>query len=241
LSTLIEIASRCKERREELGISRQKLRDKTKIPVDIIERLEEDPDYINKEPYARFLIKQIAIYLDVPFDLDEQVEKLEKRSVEKKEERKGFVFRFLKLSFLSSLLLTFFLLSASFDRSERSQKFYEFLNSTGIEETAEKNTYQNKNRPVPTSVTLKATGNVWLTVYVDNVQHIIKLKKGEKKSITFKDKIKIETVGNPKDLVIMFNNRPVKLSYSKKILHNIFIDSDGIFLNGYNIAEKKES
>ncbi|WP_457622800.1 helix-turn-helix domain-containing protein [Persephonella sp.] len=240
MPTLIEIASRCREKREELGISRHDLRDETKIPVDIIEKLEEDPDYIKKEPYAKFLIKQIARSLNVPFDLEEETKEIEPIPV-KKEEKKGLVYRFLKLSFLSSLLFTFFLLSASFDRSEKSQKFYEFLNSTGIENSTETNIYQNKNRPIPTSITLKATGNVWLTVYVDNVQHIIKLRKGEKKIIKFKDKIKIETVGNPKDLVIMFNNKPVKLSYSKKILHNIFIDSDGIFLNGYNIAEKKES
>ncbi len=240
MSTLIEIASRCKERREELGISRQQLRDKTKIPVDIIEKLEEDQEYIKKEPYARFLIKQIALTLDVQFDLDEQIEKTKPKPVET-EKNKGFVFRLLKLSFLSSLLFTFFFLSASFDRPEKSQKFYEFLSIKNTDSKTKENIYENQNKPIPTSITLKATGNVWLTVYIDNVQQIIKLKKGERKNIRFKEKIKIETVGNPKDLVIMFNNKPVKLSYSKKILHNIFIDSDGIFLNGYNLAEKKES
>ncbi|WP_457622993.1 helix-turn-helix domain-containing protein [Persephonella sp.] len=241
MSTLIEIAGKCKEKREQLGISREELRKKTKIPVDILQKLEEDHNYIQNEPYARFLLKQIANVLDVTFDYEKTEFKIPEHKSEEKKEEKRSVLKFFKISFLSFLLMTFFVLSAGFETTGQSQKFYEFLNSPHIEKETFVNQLDEENLNNLTSITLKAIGDVWITAYVDSKEMVIHLKKGQQKKIRFNNKIRIETVGNPKDLVILFRNKPVKLSYSRKILHNIFIDSDGIFLNGYNLAEKDES
>ncbi|WP_457642027.1 helix-turn-helix domain-containing protein [Persephonella sp.] len=238
MSSLIEIAKRCKEKREELGISKEELRNRTKIPIDVITKLEEDEEYLEKEPYARFLVKQIAISLDVEFDLKESLQSVEETPVK---ETKGFLHKVSRIFFLSSLLFVFFILSASFDRAQKSDKFYDFLSTSEIEEETETAVYESEDVYKPSYITLKASGNVLLTAYIDGKEKIIKLRKGENKEIHFENKIKIETVSNAKDLIIIFNNKPVKLSYSHKILHNIFIDADGIFLNGYNLAEKKES
>jgi len=42
-------------------------------------------------------------------------------------------------------------------------------------------------------------------------------------------------VGNADNLFISFKGKTVKLTENSKILHNIFIDDEGVFLNGYNI------
>jgi hypothetical protein len=44
----------------------------------------------------------------------------------------------------------------------------------------------------------------------------------------------LDTVGNADKLNIIYGDQEVKIS-DREIIHNVFVDSEGIFYNGYNV------
>ncbi|MGC9006201.1 MAG: helix-turn-helix domain-containing protein, partial [Sulfurihydrogenibium sp.] len=83
-------------------------------------------------------------------------------------------------------------------------------------------------------IVLESEGDVWITLSIDGEKKIINLKEGETKTIYFNEKISFETIGNADKLKIIFDGQEVKIS-GREIIHNVFVDSEGVFYNGYNV------
>lgn len=88
------------------------------------------------------------------------------------------------------------------------------------------------------SITLKSTGDVWITAMIDGEKTIFNIKDGETKTINFQNKIAFETIGNVNQLIIQFGEQEVSFK-DKEVIHNIFVDEEGIFYNGYNVLRGK--
>jgi len=83
-------------------------------------------------------------------------------------------------------------------------------------------------------IVLKADDEVWIIATIDGEKTIFNIKKDEEKTLYFGNKIVFETVGNADKLKIIFEDQEVKIS-DREIIHNVFVDSEGIFYNGYNV------
>ncbi|NPA54590.1 MAG: hypothetical protein GXO21_08010 [Aquificae bacterium] len=145
-----------------------------------------------------------------------------------------------KFSFVTATIISIFYLSKTTTVSQVKDRILELITSTvSSQEPLEVVSFKevNDNGKKISDIVLKANSDIWLTAYVDGKEVILKLKKGEKKKITFCKKIRFETIGNANKLEVVFDNKKVKLSQNRKILHNVFVDSEGIFINGYNIVE----
>ncbi|WP_293443155.1 helix-turn-helix domain-containing protein [Persephonella sp.] len=242
MTDLITAGKLCKEEREKRGLSRKDIHNITKIPVDIIKRLEEDENYLRKDPYAYFLMKvlidyyQLNIKLEKNHETDKRVESV--RKVEDAEERQGFLVRLFKTVFVFLVGFIFFFISTS-GKNKKESSITEFLhlistpqpedNWIEIKDGNSKNDIQK--------ISLKANDYVWITAYIDGKEKVIKMKKGQKVKLFFKHKIKFETIGNAKNLVILFDNK--KVDFEKKVVHNLYVDGDGVFYNGYNLAKEE--
>lgn len=239
--TLIELSNICKEARELQGVSLEELKFRTKIPVDILQYLENDVIFLEQNyPYSKFLLKVIARSLNI------DISELEKNLQDKDdiENISRFDLERLKKAVNTSLtsLLAFSTLiyAATLNNNkEKNNNFYNFLTliSSNSEEKADSNSQIRENDEVlePIEIKFIATGDSWITAYIDGEEKVIKLKKGDEKTVKFFYKIKVETLGNPQNLKVSFKNKIVKFKDKRKIIHNIFIDKDGIFVNGYNL------
>lgn len=83
-------------------------------------------------------------------------------------------------------------------------------------------------------IILKSNGDVWITASIDGEKKIFNIKEGEVKVITFTNKIAFETIGNVHQLIMVFDDKEISLK-DKEIIHNVFVDGEGIFYNGYNL------
>ncbi len=251
MPALSEIGRILKEERIKRGLSLDDIHRKTKISKDVLKEIEENPYYIEKEPYARFLIKQLIKELDIPIKIEEKIseESIDTKVIDKKPERSSpyitaailFLFHFFRFSFVIITFLTLFYLSQTTtvshvkDRLLELVSFSTYLNKNPIEIVSYTEVHRDGKKI--DDIVLKANSDIWLTAYIDGKEVILKLKKGETKKLTFCNKIRFETIGNATDLEMVFNNKKVKVSHNRKIIHNVFVDSEGIFINGYNIVE----
>ncbi|NPA12779.1 MAG: hypothetical protein GXO45_02200, partial [Aquificae bacterium] len=48
---------------------------------------------------------------------------------------------------------------------------------------------------------------------------------------------KFETIGNADNLIIIFNKKSI--DFNNKIIHNLFVDAEGVFFNGYNLTKEE--
>ncbi len=239
--TLIELSNICKETRKLQGLSLEELKFITKIPVDILDRLENDTIFLEQNyPYSKYLLKVIARSLDV--DISELEHKLQDK--EDIENISRFDLERLKkgvnTSITSLLAFSTLIYAATFNNdNEKNNNFYKFLtliSSNSEEQTGKNNEIIEDNQIVePIEIKFIASGDSWITAYIDGEEKVIKLKKGDEKTVKFFYKIKVETLGNPQNLKVYFKNRLISFKDKHKIIHNIFIDKDGIFVNGYNI------
>ncbi len=247
MPALKEIGKILKEERIKRGLSLQDVHQKTKISVETLKNIEESPEYIEEEPYSRFLIKQLIkeYQLDIKLEEEKKEEPVVKE-IEKKQPKKevvalvAAVINLFRLSFVGATIAGIFYLSQTTTVSHVKDRIWELINMSVIpEEPLEIVSFKeiNDNGKKVSDIVLKANSDIWLTAYVDGKEVILKLKKGEKKKITFCKKIRFETIGNANKLEVVFDNKKVKLSQNRKILHNVFVDSEGIFINGYNIVE----
>ncbi|WP_457636315.1 helix-turn-helix domain-containing protein [Persephonella sp.] len=242
MTDLITAGKLCKEEREKRGLSRKDLHNITKIPIDIIKRLEEDENYLRKDPYAYFLMKVLIDYYQLDIELernpetDKKVENVKK--VEDTEERQGFFIRLFKTVFVFLIGFIFVLISTSGKNKKENglTDFFQLIsnpqpedNWIEIKDSSSKDGIQK--------ISLKAKDYVWITAYIDGKEKVIKMKKGQKVKLFFRHKIKFETIGNAKNLVILFDDK--KVDFEKKVVHNLFVDGDGVFYNGYNLAKEE--
>ena len=237
MTDLIQAGKLCKEERERRGLSREDLHNATKIPVDIIRRLEEDENYLRKDPYAYFLMKVLVDYFQLDIDISHgKEEKPKENKLEEKPEKTNFFLKFFRtvfgvLAFLSVVVI----FTQTKDNKEENKltRFLQALAYSPLEETTE--IKKETIKPDIKKIHLKAKDYVWLTVYIDGKEKVIKMKKGQKVNLSFKNKIRFETIGNAENLEITFNKKKIYLT--EKIVHNLFVDKEGIFFNGYNLAE----
>ncbi len=239
---LVELSNICKEKQIEKGISLEVLFDITKIQMDIIEKLLNDEEYVIKNfPYSKFLLLQIAKALEI--DIEEFKKKLTIKDDNKSKDGLDFkkVKKTINTAVVSVLTISTMIYASTLNnQNDNEDTLFKYLQQTSKDNklNEEKNLLQNSYSEIDNiqenKIEFIAEGDIWLTAYVDGIERVIKLKKGESKTITFFSKIKIETLGNPQNLIINFKGQKVKLGLDKKILHNIFIDNEGIFINGYN-------
>lgn len=240
MTDLIQAGKLCKEEREKRGLRREDIHKATKIPVDIIRRLEEDENYLKNDPYAYFLMKVLLNYFKLDVEISRKIEeKKEEKKLEKKEEKTNFILKFFKTIFGSlALFFLIFLFSQNKENSKEDKltKFFQAITYPSMEKP-EKFLTEPKKINIR-KIDLKAKDYVWITVYVDGKEKVIKIKNGQKVKLFFEKKIRFETIGNANNLEITFNKKKIKLS-GKKIVHDLFVDSEGIFFNGYNLAERE--
>ncbi|WP_029520947.1 helix-turn-helix domain-containing protein [Persephonella sp. IF05-L8] len=240
---LIQASKICKDEREKRGLSREDLHKITKLPVDIIRRLEEDESYLKKEPYAYFQMKILLNHFGINEELSREtpVEELKKEKEEKIEyQPRNSFFKFFKGVFGALVLILFTALSFSFKEKEEDRfvVFLSLLNSSPEENTKTTNNLDfERNIKNIRNIHLKAKNYVWITAYIDGKEKVIKLTKGQSVKLKFNKKIKFETIGNANNLIIIFDNKKVALN--KKIIHNLFVDNEGVFYNGYNLAQEE--
>ncbi len=238
-----------KEERIKRGLSLEDIHKRTKISKEILKNIEENPSYIDEEPYAKFMIKQLIKEFSLPIEIKEKkdVVPVKPITVEKKPPSKGLailgaLFGFFRYFFVIGTFTTLVYLAKETSLAQVKDRFVEIINysvSSFSSEPIEVVSYKEINRDGKkiNDIVLKANADIWLTAYVDGREVILKIRKGEKRKITFCKKIRFETIGNANKLEVVFDNKKVKLSQNRKILHNVFVDSDGIFINGYNIVE----
>jgi transcriptional regulator with XRE-family HTH domain len=243
---LKEIGKVLKEERLKRGLSLEDVHKKTKISIETLKNIEESPEYLENQPYAKFLVKQLIKEYNLNVSIDEEKKEEVPERIERKEPKKEVVafisalIGIFKFSFVISTIAGIFYLSQTTAVSNVKDRIIELISmSVEPEEPIEIISFKevNKDGKKINDIVLKAKADIWLTAYVDGRETILKLKKGEKKKITFCKKIRFETIGNANKLEVVFDNKRVKLSHNKKILHNVFVDSEGIFINGYNIVE----
>jgi cytoskeletal protein RodZ len=242
-----------KETRISKGITIDYLFMKTRVPKDIIKRIEDEPDFLENNTYAKIFFKQLCKELGVSIEhleekketLSEKIKKLEEENElnQSNSETKGTFLTNKKIvnSVLSfSIIFSLILLSMSFKEKNTEDPFKILVNSkavdekeTKIEKKQIKKTAKKSDGFLGKTILLKANSTVWITAVIDGKNRVITLQKGEKRLIPFDLKVVFETIGNSKSLVINYNGKEITIS--KEIVHNIFVDSEGIFLNGRNL------
>ncbi len=238
-----------KETRISKGITIDYLFMKTRIPKDVIKRIENEPDFLEKNAYARIFFKQLCKELDIEIEfleekkesLAEKIKKLEEENNKEIVENKTFLNnKIVNTAASFSILFALILLSMSFKEKNSEDPFNMVIESKTIDKQIneipkkeEKKTVKKQDNFLGKTVLLKARATVWITAVVDGKSRVITMQRGEKRLIPFDSKIVFETIGNPKDLVISYNNKDIVIT--KEIVHNIFVDSEGIFLNGSNL------
>jgi len=241
---LIELANRCREERLRRNIPLKGLHNITRIPIDVLKNLEENEDYIINNPYSKYLLKFIAKNLNIDIsDIEAILNKPEEEKVSNNLDiKKG-----INTTISTVLAMSTILYAANVSKiKSHPDKFEIYLKLISEENNTQSNKSLYDYNPNPSiskfeekKIKFVANDKVWLTAYIDGVEKVIKLSPNEEKEIKFFNKIKVETVGNADELFINFKGKTVKLTDNSKILHNIFIDEEGIFINGYNILQNK--
>ncbi len=237
MTDLITAGKLCKEEREKRGLSLQDVYNVTKIPVDIIRRLEEDENYLRKDPYAHFLMKVLIEFYQLDIHLTKEIEASEKQEKkESSEEKQSLFVRFLKAVF--TLVAGFFVINTAVKKDVEHSNSIEHLIKVEIPEKENvPDVSEAEKKKEINRIVLTALDFVWLTAYVDGEEKVLRLKKGQKVSLFFKNKIKFETIGNADNLVIIYDRK--KVAFERKIIHNLFVDGEGVFFNGYNLAKEE--
>ncbi len=238
-----------KETRISKGKSIDYLFMKTRIPKDIIKRIENEPDFLEKNAYAKIFFKQLCKELDINIEefekkeetLSEKIKKLEQAETNNKSSQNSKIFstKIVNTAVSFTVLFSLILLSMSFKERNSEDPFNIVMKSKITDET-NKEVEQKTNKKIRKqdsilgkTVLLKANATVWITAIIDGRSRVLTLHKGEKRLIPFDKKIVFETIGNSKDLVIKYNNKEIVIT--KEIVHNVFVDGEGIFLNGSNL------
>jgi len=225
-----------KKEREKRNLSLNDLSKKLKIPVSILEKLESDEQYVEENvPYSMFMLKSIAKELEISdlsfnSDINQEEEKKSTQTSKKtdtmqkiEENLKNKFLSFFRIVSLIVLIFTFLFLSYSFKEQPDKVSVSYNLEENNVENLKAQNLVYSKS-PL---VLIAKKGNIWISADIDGEKKVISLKKGQSKVVVFQKEIRFETIGNADNLTIIYNGE--KISFSDKIIHNIFVDSEGIF------------
>lgn len=225
----MNLGEKVREQREKRGLSVSELARETAIPESIIVKIETDPAY-SSTAHGRLQAKKILRYLGV-----EEIEETAQThwhppssKISSKVPGSG------RYAVLLGLLVTLavFIYANAIYRQEKTE-----LSATApVYLPAE--TQQQENQPRVNSITLKSSGDVWITATIDGEKTIFNIRDGETKTITFQNKIAFETIGNVHQLTIQFGDQEVSFK-DKEVIHNVFVDEEGVFYNGYNVLRGK--
>ncbi len=241
MNNLNELRELLRETRIQKGLSYADLKSRTKIPVDVIQKIEENPEFLENNIYARMFLKQLLkeLGIDAQIKTYNTEENLDEEKGSTLSQNSGkLINASLGLTALSGLIF----ISLAFKPQENPtqlQAYKIILQSKVEKEDSIVDRLKEKEEPVieeAQSIKLFATSDVWITANIDGEMEIINLKAGDKVDIAFLDKIVFETIGNANALRIEFNNKQIVIK--KQIVHNIFVDSQGVFLNGYNLVKE---
>ncbi len=241
MDNIKELQELLRETRIQKGLSYKDLKQKTKIPTDIIQRLEEDTEFVEKNVYARMFFKQLLRELGINAQIKTYDKKPEVQNENSVSETAGkFINASVGLTALSGLI--FMSLAFKPATEENLPQAYKIILETKLSDSQNKTQIEVEQQEniveKAKSITLHATSDVWITATVDGEMEVINLKAGESTQLSFLKKIVFETIGNAKALKMNFNDREIVIR--KEIVHNLFVDAQGIFLNGYNLIEDTE-
>jgi len=241
LNNLNQLRELFRETRIQKGLSYEDLKEKTKIPVDVIQKIEESNEYVENSIYARMFFKQLLRELGINAQIENiQPEKEPPKDKESpiSENAGKLVNASLGLTALSGLIF----ISLAFKPDSKNQDLQAYkviLQSNPSQENSIVTGTKEEEKSIveeAKSIKLTATSDVWITANIDGEMEIINLKAGDKVDISFLKKVVFETIGNANALRIEFNNKQIVIK--KQIVHNIFVDAQGIFLNGYNLIKE---
>lgn len=215
--------------REARGLSVSDLAKQLSLPESTIRRIEQDPDYI-KTHHGFLQAKAVLKYLNIDISILPQPEE----TLEPQKSKKVF--------YATSKYITYSVILILFAIFLYANAVYRNQIDVQIDQNSTANLQVNQEDPesqhVEKVITLKSEGDVWITAIIDGEKIIFNLKEGESKTIRFENKVTFETIGNVNQLTMILNGQEVSLKY-REIVHNIFVDEEGIFYNGYNILRGK--
>jgi len=225
----MKISDNIKSARIEKGFTIEKLSSLAGVSIDIIEKIENDEDFVLKNPYGRLYAKKLCQFLQL--DCNIPSETVEINLI--KEKNHNFSQKLSK--FLPHLLVGFILIAFIYANANLNKNPTFQVNPIQYKEETKQATITSENQDNKIIyIVLKADDEVWITATIDGEKTIFNIKKDEEKTLYFENKIVFETVGNADKLKIIFEDQEVKIS-DREIIHNVFIDSEGIFYNGYNV------
>lgn len=227
----MELGEIIKKRRESARLTLEDLSEKSSIPVNIIEKIENDPEYI-KTPYGKLQAKAIIKLLNIDYNIETNTTEVYKHSQKR---YSNILIRSIRLiPHIVTLIIFSIYLHATAKNSPSESKV--LLNSPlDIRQVSENQTDSSDNQK---QIILKSNGDVWITASIDGEKKIFNIKEGEVKVINFTNKVAFETIGNVNQLIIVFGDKEMSLK-DKEIIHNVFVDEEGIFYNGYNLLRGK--
>lgn len=215
-----------KVEREVKGISVSELSKQTSIPESVILRIEQDPEYTNT-PHGLLQAKALMNFLNIDHSY---IPKQEELPI-KPPKSKPYILQYLVNGLILVLFFVFVYANAVYKGSVNVQ--VNQSSSPSFQQTSE----ESSSYVFEKVITLKSEGDVWITAIVDGEKSIFNIKEGEIKTIRFQNKVAFETIGNANQLVMVLNGQEVSLD--REIVHNVFVDEEGIFYNGYNILRGK--
>ncbi|MGC9187939.1 MAG: helix-turn-helix domain-containing protein [Sulfurihydrogenibium sp.] len=228
----MNISEIIKSEREKKSISLTELSEKTEIPEYILNRLENDEAYASQDPYGRLYAKKVLNFFGIDFkENKEKSEEIVSDSPSFQTKILDVVVNLVPHTLAVFVMMFFLYANATFSIKNPDVKVNQILEK--IYDNQKPNEQTDTQKTVD-HIVLESEGDVWITLSVDGEKKIINLKEGETKTIYFNEKISFETIGNADKLKIIFDGQEVKIS-GREIIHNVFVDSEGVFYNGYNV------
>lgn len=225
----MKISDNIKSARIGRGLTIEELSSLAGVSIDTIERIENDENFALKDPYGRLYAKKLCQFLQLDCNL--LSETLEINLIKEKNQKfSQKVLEFLPHLFAGFILVAFIYANANLNKNPTFQ-----VDPIQHKEETKQATITSESQDNKIAyIVLKADDEVWITATIDGEKTIFNIKKGEEKTLYFENKIVLDTVGNADKLRIIFGDQEVKIS-DREIIHNVFVDSEGIFYNGYNV------
>jgi cytoskeletal protein RodZ len=250
---ILEIQELIKSARRENNISYEYLSLKLKTTKSAIEKVENDPDFVEKnKPYSLYLLKSICRELNI--EINENIKTNDNTSnkedmQDKSYKENSFVnnlklkfFNILRLSFLFFILFPIFayiyyLNNIHYSISKDTENLSFAYEIPKIEDTVSKTTLNNTEADGEKHIKILSNKNAWISANIDGQDKVFNLSKNNEINIQFQDKIHFITIGNANNVTIYYKGKKVTFK-KEKIIHNLFIDQNGIFKDGYNLIGK---
>jgi transcriptional regulator with XRE-family HTH domain len=225
----MKISDNIKSARIGKGLTIEKLSSLAGVSIDIIEKIENNEDFVLKDPYGRLYAKKLCQFLQLDCNIPSETVEINLIK-EKNHSFSQKISKFLPHLFVGFILITFIYANANLNKNTTFQ-----VNPIQHKEETKQVAITSENQDNKIAyIVLKADDEVWITATIDGEKTIFNIKKDEEKTLYFGNKIVLDTVGNADKLRIIFGDQEVKIS-DREIIHNVFVDSEGIFYNGYNV------